>query len=70
MTSITVYDGAATIGGNKIYVEENNKGLFLDFGMNFAKYKVFFQDFLFGRSIRGIYETQKMGNWSSGTSKA
>ena len=56
MTSLTVYDGAATVGGNKIYVEENNKGLFLDFGTNFAKYKVYFQEFLFGRSIRGIYD--------------
>ncbi len=56
MTSITVYDGAATIGGNKIYIEENNIGLFLDFGTNFAKYKVYFQEFLFGRSIRGIYD--------------
>ena len=56
MTSITVYDGAVTVGGTKIYVEENNRGVFLDFGMNFAKYKVFFQEFLSGRSIRGIYD--------------
>ena len=56
MTSITVYDGAATVGGNKIYIEENNRGLFLDFGTNFAKYKVYFQEFLSGRSIRGIYD--------------
>lgn len=56
MTSITVYDGAATIGGNKIYVEEKNRGVFLDFGMNFAKYKVFYQQFLYDRSIRGIYD--------------
>ncbi len=56
MTAITVYDGAATVGGNKIYVEENNRGIFLDFGTNFAKYKVYFQEFLFGRSIRGIYD--------------
>ena len=25
MTSITVYDGAETIGGNKIYVEEDDR---------------------------------------------
>jgi ribonuclease J len=56
MTSITVYDGAATVGGNKIYIEENKRGVFLDFGTNFAKYKVYFQEFLFGRSIRGIYD--------------
>jgi len=53
---ITVYDGATTIGGNKIYVEENDKGVFLDFGMNFAKYSQYFQEFLTERSGRGIHD--------------
>jgi ribonuclease J len=56
MTSITVYDGANTIGGNKIFVEENGKGVFLDFGMNFKKYHYYFQEFLKERSSRGIYD--------------
>ena len=56
MTSITVYDGANTIGGNKIFVEENGKGIFLDFGMNFKKYHYYFQEFLKERSSRGIYD--------------
>jgi len=56
MTSITIYDGANTIGGNKIYVEENGKGVFLDFGMNFKKYHYFFQEFLKERSSRGLYD--------------
>ncbi|MFX1525855.1 MAG: MBL fold metallo-hydrolase, partial [Promethearchaeota archaeon] len=56
MTSITIYDGANTIGGNKIYLEEKGKGLFLDFGMNFKKYGLYFQEFLTSRSIRGIYD--------------
>jgi len=34
MTEITVYDGNDTSGGNKIYVEENGEGVFLDFGAN------------------------------------
>ncbi|RUM33142.1 MAG: ribonuclease J [Archaeoglobus sp.] len=53
---ITVYDGATTIGGNKIYVEENGKGVFLDFGMNFAKYSKYFTEFLSERSVRGIHD--------------
>ncbi len=53
---ITVYDGATTIGGNKIYVEENNRGVFLDFGMNFAKYTKYFTEFLNERSVRGIHD--------------
>ena len=56
MTKVTIYDGAATIGGNKVYIEEKNKGVFLDFGTNFAKYKVFYQEFLSDRSARGIYD--------------
>ncbi len=56
MTSITVYDGATTIGGNKIYVEERGRGVFLDFGMNFAKYGEFFEEFLTERSGRGIHD--------------
>ena len=37
MTSITAYDVAEYIGGNKIFVEEGGRGVFLDFGKNFAK---------------------------------
>ncbi len=56
MTSITIYDGAETIGGTKIYLEEKGKGLFLDFGMNFKKYGEFFQEFLKERPTRGIHD--------------
>ena len=56
MTSITIFDGTDTIGGNKIFVEENGKGVFLDFGMNFKKYDSFFQEYLKERSARGIYD--------------
>jgi ribonuclease J len=61
MTSITIYDGAQTIGGNKIYVEEKGKGIFLDFGMNFKKYERFFKDFLTIRKTRGIYDHISLG---------
>jgi ribonuclease J len=56
MTSITIYDGSSTIGGNKIYVEQKGTGIFLDFGMNFKKYGFYFQEFLSSRGIRGIYD--------------
>ncbi|MFX0028398.1 MAG: MBL fold metallo-hydrolase [Candidatus Hermodarchaeota archaeon] len=56
MTSITVYDGAKTIGGNKIYINEKEKGLFLDFGMNFKKYSLYFQEYLSSRGNRGIFD--------------
>ena len=56
MISITIYNGVNTIGGNKIFVEEMGKGVFLDFGYNFSKYRNYFQEFLKDRSSRGIYD--------------
>ncbi|MFW9827941.1 MAG: MBL fold metallo-hydrolase [Candidatus Thorarchaeota archaeon] len=56
MTSIQIFDGNDTIGGNKIYITERNQGYFLDFGMNFKKYGDFFQEYISPRSTRGIYD--------------
>ena len=53
---ITIYDGADTIGGTKIYIQENTNGLFLDFGMNFAKYSLYYEEFISERTARGIYD--------------
>jgi len=41
-------------------VEENNRGLFLDFGKNFKKYGQFFQEYLQPRSSRGIHDLIKL----------
>ncbi|VVB62611.1 Ribonuclease J [uncultured archaeon] len=56
MVSLTVYDGAMGIGGNKLYLEEGGKGVFLDFGKNFGKYGVFYEEFLKNRDVRGIHD--------------
>ena len=56
MVSLTVYDGANGIGGNKIYIEDKGKGVFLDFGKNFGKYGVFYEEFLKNRDTRGIHD--------------
>jgi len=61
VVSVTVYDGSSNIGGNKIYVEDKGKGVFLDFGINFTKYNMFFQDFLTERSSRGIHDLIYLG---------
>ena len=44
MVSLTVYDGANVVDGNKIYLEHDGKGVFLDFGKNFSKYGLFFEE--------------------------
>lgn len=51
MTSITIYDGADSIGGNKINAEENGSSIFLDFGTNFGKTSQFLSDFLKNRKM-------------------
>jgi ribonuclease J len=56
LVSLTVYDGANGIGGNKLYLEENGKGVFLDFGKNFGKYGAFYEEFLKNRDTRGIHD--------------
>jgi ribonuclease J len=56
VVSLTVYDGAYGIGGNKLYLEENGNGVFLDFGKNFGKYGVFYEEFLKNRDTSGIHD--------------
>ena len=59
MVSIQVFDGLNTIGGSKIFVEydsKNKRGVFLDFGINFARNNIYFQHFLNARTGRGIYD--------------
>jgi hypothetical protein len=56
LVSLTVYDGGMGIGGNKLYREEGGKGVFLDFGKNFGKYGVFYEEFLKNRDTRGIHD--------------
>ncbi len=59
--SITVFDGARCIGGNKIYVEFDSSGAFFDFGTNYKKISDFYEEFLSPRSSRGIHDLLFMG---------
>jgi ribonuclease J len=54
--SITVFDGASCIGGNKIYMEFEGSGAFFDFGTNYKKISDFYEEFLSPRSSRGIHD--------------
>jgi len=58
---ITVYDGAGCIGGNKIYLDDGEDGVFLDFGKNFGKYARFYEEFLKSRTTRGIHDLLALG---------
>ena len=58
---IKIYDGANTIGGSKIYINEMGYGLFLDFGLNFNTLTQYFKDFIRPRAIRGLHDPLEMG---------
>lgn len=64
--SLTFFDGAGTIGGNKIYLEYKDgehagKGLFFDFGTNFAATGSYYEEFLVPRTARGIHDMLSLG---------
>ncbi|HUL39455.1 MAG TPA: MBL fold metallo-hydrolase RNA specificity domain-containing protein [Methanomassiliicoccales archaeon] len=61
MARVTVFDGADCIGGNKIHLEFDGKGLFFDFGQNYKRMSEYYTDFLKPRSSRGIHDFFEMG---------
>ena len=59
--TLTVFDGASSIGGNKIHVESGGKGAFLDFGTNYKRMSQFYEEYLKPRSVRGVHDYLAMG---------
>ena len=58
---LTVYDGAGTIGGNKILLEDQSANLFFDFGINFHLRNQYFEEYLVPRPRRGFLDIFHMG---------
>jgi len=58
---LTVYDGADTIGGNKILLEDSGVNIFFDFGINFHLRNQYFEEYLTPRSRRGLLDLFHMG---------
>lgn len=61
MTKIIVFDGGDSIGGNKIYLQSGEKGVFLDFGTNYKRMGRFYEEYLKPRSSRGLYDFLELG---------
>lgn len=59
--SLTVYDGAQSIGGNKIFLEDSGTAVFLDFGTPFSTRGRYFEEFLAPRSRAGLLDLIHMG---------
>ena len=57
---LKIYDGAESIGGSKIYLRDENHGIFLDFGLNFNIMGKYFKEFISMRAIRGLNDPIEM----------
>jgi ribonuclease J len=67
-TKVTVFDGAGCIGGNKVHLAFDGHGVLFDFGTNFNRMNLFYDEFLQPRASRGIHDHLDMGliprvNW-------
>ena len=60
MTSITVYGGARSIGGNKILLEDGDTRLFFDFGTSFKVREQYFEEYLKPRPGAGLLDLLEM----------
>lgn len=58
---LIVYGGAREIGGNKIFLEDGDVRLWLDFGTPFSRYRSFFNEYLRPRSTRGLWDLLALG---------
>lgn len=59
---LTVFDGGDCIGGSKIHLQVGDTGVFLDFGMNFKKHGMYFEEFLQPRTAtRGLHDLLSLG---------
>lgn len=61
MVAITCYDGVGTVGGNKILLEDGGTKLWLDFGLDFSRMGMYYEEFIQPKSCTGIYEYVRMG---------
>jgi ribonuclease J len=62
-SKITFYGGVNEIGGNKILIEDkkSDASFFIDFGMNFARLDLYFEEFIQPRTSNGIVDFLTMG---------
>lgn len=57
---VRVLDGEDTIGGTKILVANQGEGAFLDFGINYAKWGHYFEEYVQPRVSQGIGDLWKL----------
>jgi len=67
---IKIYGGINEIGGNKIFININERRFLFDFGLSFNENNQYFSEFLSPRKFNGIidylYLGDKLGGYRSG----
>lgn len=58
---VLILDGAETIGGTKLYVESDGEGILLDFGLNYHRWGLYFEEYLQPRAGRGLHDLITLG---------
>jgi ribonuclease J len=58
---ITVYGGAGVIGGNKILLQADDTTISFDFGINYAIWSQYFEEYLKPRAARGLADLFETG---------
>jgi len=58
---LRVLDGADSIGGTKIFLDTRSLRLLLDFGLNYKRYGLYFEEYLKPRGSRGIADLWRLG---------
>jgi ribonuclease J len=58
MITLTVYGGCGTVGGNKVLLEDADRDtrLFFDFGTDYARRGLYFEEFLRPRALTGVVD--------------
>jgi ribonuclease J len=59
--SITAYGGVGVIGGNKILLQADNTTISFDFGINYALWSQYFEEYLKPRVTRGLADLFEIG---------
>lgn len=58
---VTILDGNRTVGGTKILLNEENRGLLLDFGLNYNHFGQFFEEYMKPRVSSGLLDLWLLG---------
>lgn len=58
---LTCYGGVGAIGGNKLLLESGDRALWLDFGTDFQRRSLYYNDLLAPRSASGLRDPLAMG---------